>query len=159
MSVCDVLQDWKELATSAMEVKALKKSLADFQAAHDFARVQFEKELEELEEEEREAILSIMSMYEQCPQNGTSLNNAEVTTSAKRDALSWLVNKVGNEGVDGISWTNVLNAWSDQFGDATTSALYTTLSQHQQLFARKGAGKRAVLRLTTEGQAQFRQGS
>ena len=159
MSVCNVLQDWKELVTSAMEVKALQKTLADLEAAHDFARVQFEKELEELEEEEREAILSVMSMYEKCAQNGTLLGNGEGTSPARISTLSWLVNKVGNEGVDGIRWSDVLNAWSDQFDDATTTALYTTLSHHQQLFAKKGLGKRAVLRLTSEGQAMFRQGS
>ena len=103
MSVCDVLQDWKELVTSAMEVKAFQKTLGELQAAHDFARVEFEKELEELEEEEREAILTIMSMYEQCPKNGRSLG--EGPSPAKSNTLSWLVNKVGNEGVDGIGFT------------------------------------------------------
>jgi hypothetical protein len=159
MSVCDVLQDWKELVTSAMEVKAFKKRVAELEAAHDFGRIQFEKELEELEEEEREAILAVMAVYEQSAQNDTALTGGGPASPTKSNTLNWLVNKVGNEGVDGISWTNVLNAWNTQYPDASTSALYTTLNQHQELFAKKGLGKRAVLRLTNEGQALFRQSS
>jgi hypothetical protein len=159
MSVSDTLQDWKELVTSAVQVATLQRKAAEVQAAHDFARMQFEKNLDELEDEEREAILSIMAIYDKQTQHNTSEEEAWATPSGKSGALTWLINKVGNEGVEGIKWTDALDAFHTQYPKASTSTLYTALNQHSQLFAKRGLGKRAVLRLTTEGQALFREGA
>lgn len=159
MSVSDALQEWKQLAASAFELNVLRKKVGDLQAAHDSARMEFEKELEELEEEERETILSIMAVYDQYSQDDTSFAGASMASAPNTSVLNWLVNKVGNEGVEGVAWGDVLAAWNTQYPHAPDSAVYTALYQHRELFTKTGLGKQAILRLTTEGQALFRDGS
>jgi hypothetical protein len=157
MSVSEALHDWEQLAASTLELSALRKKVGDLQAVHDSARIDFEKELEELEEEEREAILSIMAIYEQYSQGDVPCADASGASSAGNTASKWLVNKVGNEGVDGVTWGDVLEAWKNRYPDAPANAPYSALYQHKDLFSKSGLGKQAVLRLTTEGQAVFRE--
>lgn len=157
MSVSAALQDWKELAASAAELTVLQRKVGEMQAAHFTARMEFESELEALEEEEREAILSIMAIYDQHSQADPTA--ADVHESAGRGSvLSWLVNKVGNEGTEGVAWGSVLQAWHTQYPDSPTSTVYTELHRHPELFVKTGLGEQAVLRLTTQGQALFRGG-
>ena len=155
MSLANALHDWKQLATTTSELNALKKEAADMQAFHDRARMQLEEGLEELEEDERQSILSIMAIYEQCPAEGISGNGSPDTSGSKSAGLQWLVNKIGNEGSEGISWADIVEAWQAQYAGTPTSVIYGTLNQHNNLFVKKGLGKQAILKLTSEGQSMF----
>ena len=42
MSVADALHDWKQLAESALELRAVQKKVRDLQAVYDRARLEFE---------------------------------------------------------------------------------------------------------------------
>jgi hypothetical protein len=159
MSLTDALHDWKHLAATAFELNTLKKQVTDLQTAHDNAKIQFEEELEDLEEEERESILSIMAVYDQSALDGASSEAARETSGPRSTALQWLVNKIGNEGTEGITWADILDAWKSQYPDSSTSVVYATLCQHKNLFVKNGLGKRAVLRLTADGQSVFRDGT
>ena len=50
----------------------------------------------------------------------------------------------------------MLEAWATQFPDAPSGTLYSVLHQGRELFNKTGLGRKAVLRLTAEGQAVFR---
>jgi hypothetical protein len=158
MSVSDALHDWEQLATAAFELRTMREKVREMEAIHDGARAEFENGLDELDEEEREAILSIMAIYDQCPQNDPSSEHASANSCAKTSPLSWLVNKIGNEGSEGAAWGDVLDAWAGQFPNAATSTLLGVLHQRKELFTKTGLGRKAVLRLTTKGQAMFRDG-
>jgi hypothetical protein len=155
MSLADALHDWKQLATTSSELSALKKQVAEMQTSHDRARMQLEEGLEELEEDERQSILSIMAIYEQSPAEEISVSGPPETPSAKSVGLEWLVNKIGNEGSEGISWGDIADAWQTQYADTPTSAIYETLNLNNNLFVKKGMGTQAVLKLTGEGQSMF----
>jgi len=156
MAVSDALHDWEQLAESAFELRAMRERVRELEAVHDAARADFESGLEELDEGEREAILSIMAIYDQCSLDGGPSGDASERTSAKASPVSWLVSKVGNEGSDGVTWGEVLEAWTAQFPDVPSSTLYAMLHRRRELFGKTGLGKKAVLRLTAEGQAMFR---
>ncbi|MDD4270881.1 MAG: hypothetical protein GXY25_00470 [Pirellulaceae bacterium] len=153
MSVADALHDWKQLAESALELRAVQKKVRDLQAVYDRARLEFELGVEELDESERATILSIMAIYDQQSEGGLV---DPATTTAKKAPAEWLVNKVGNEGADGLAWGDVLDAWSAQFPDVPVSTLHSELHQQRDLFTRTGLGRKAILRLTPEGQSVFR---
>ncbi|MHC4398442.1 MAG: hypothetical protein ACYTG0_02045 [Planctomycetota bacterium] len=155
MSVSDVLHEWEQLAASAVDLEGMREKVRDLQTVHDSARIEFENGLEELEDEEREAILSIMSLYDRHSQDDSS---APETSCSKTSPLTWLVSKVGNEGVEGVSWGDVLEAWTTQFPDAPGNTLHGVLHQRRELFAKTGLGRKAILRLTSEGQAVFSDG-
>lgn len=153
MSVADALYDWKQLAESALELRAVRKKVRDLQAIHDESRLEFERGMEELDEDERATILSIMAIYDQQGECGPA---DPAANSGKKAPENWLVNKVGNEGAEGIAWGEVLDAWSAQFPDAPASALHGVLHQQRDLFVKSGLGRNAVLRLTPDGQNVFR---
>jgi hypothetical protein len=153
MSVADALHDWKQLAESALELRAVQKKVRDLHAIYDRARLEFELGMEELDESERATILSIMSIYDQQSEGGLA---DPAATATKKAPGQWLVNKVGNEGADGIAWGEVLDAWTAQFPDAPASALHGELHQQRDLFTKTGLGRKAILRLTSEGQNVFR---
>ena len=155
MSLADALHDWKQLATTRNELSALKKQAAEMQASHDRARMQLEEGLEELEEDERQSILSIMAIYEQSPAEEVSSIGPSEAPSVRSVGLEWLVNKIGNEGSEGISWGDIAEAWQTQYADTPTSAIYETLNRNNSLFVKKGLGTQAVLKLTSEGQSMF----
>ncbi|HUT95022.1 MAG TPA: hypothetical protein VMY37_36540 [Thermoguttaceae bacterium] len=156
MAVSDALHDWEQLASSGFELRAMREKVRDLETVHDTARADFENGLEELVEEEREAILSIMAIYDQCSPENVPSADTPGRSSAKNSPLSWLVAKVGNEGSEGVTWGDVLEAWTTQFPDAPSSTLYSVLHQGRELFNKTGLGRKAVLRLTSEGQAVFR---
>ena len=137
MSVADALHDWKQLAESALELRAVQKKVRDLQAIYDRARLEFELGMEELDESERATILSIMSIYDQQSEGG----RADPARPPPRPR-QWLVNKVGNEGPDGIVWGGS-DAWTLSFG--TASALHGELHQ-QRTCSRRPASRKAILR-------------
>ncbi len=160
MSVSDALHDWEQLATSAFELRTMRDKVREMELIHDSARAEFEGGLDELEEQEREAILSIMAIYDQYPQpqDEPASDDDSDTSCAKTSPLNWLVNKVGNEGSEGAAWGDVLDAWASQFPSTPTSTLLGALHQRKELFTKTGLGRKAVLRLTSKGQAMFRDG-
>lgn len=154
MSVAAVLTDWKRLASSQLELNQLKKRLNELQSTQESTRQEFEKQLGDLESDEREAILAVMSVYEQ----GSLFDaprSVEPAGGPRNHALQWLINKVGNEGVEGIAWPVVQDAWQARYPDSPAASLFTLLKQHQEYFVKSGDGKQTTLHLTPEGQSRF----
>jgi hypothetical protein len=153
MSVTDALHDWKQLAESAVDLKAAQEQARELQLVYERARAEFEEGMEDLDEDERATILSIMAIYDE---QGTAVSGAATTESAKTDVRNWLVAKIGNEGPAGISWGDVLDAFVGRYPDTPTTALHGALHQGKELFTKNGLGRQAVLHLTPVGQTLFR---
>lgn len=153
MSVSDALHDWKLLAESAAELKVVQENARELQRVYEEARVEFEQGMDELGEEERETILSIMSIYES--QVGGSFSGIASDESLRSRGRQWLVAKIGNEGAEGTSWGEVLDAWATQYPETPVIVLHTVLHQGKDVFTKSGTGRDAVLRLTPQGQSLF----
>jgi len=152
MTITEALQDWRELAIAAAELNALRRRVAQVEEEHDTARTAFEKEIERLEDPDREAILAIMSVYDA---NNADAEGSSRGEESKSDVLRWLLNKVGNEGISGMRWGDLLDLWKKQFPDRSTTVLYGVFHTHCELFEREGDRKEAVLKLTPKGHAVF----
>ena len=152
MSITEALQDWRELAIAAAELNALRRRVAQVESEHDAARSAFEREVEKLDDPDREAILAIMNVYDA---NSAGAEGSSRGEESRSDVLRWLLNKVGNEGINGIRWGDLLELWKKQFPDRSTTVLYSVFHSQCELFERVGDRKDAVLKLTPKGHAVF----
>lgn len=135
---------WKQLAENNVELTEVKNRLNQLENLVEAARNDFDETLDELKPTDRDAIFSIMSVYEQ--------------HESSEDELQWLVNKLGNEGVEGISWSKLFTAWQQRYPEHSRVDLGLVLRQHQRYVVGLEEGSQEIYRLTPEGQALFLNG-
>ena len=141
MSVSFVLSAWKDLATNSVKLDNLRDRISSLENVVAAARHEFESNLDELDEADREAISSIVGVYESPNPDSHDAN--------------WVLGKVGNEGIDGIRFETLAKAWKGLFPDRPVSALTIVLAKHSTWFTRVGNGKESMLRLSKDGQQRF----
>ena len=124
-------------------------------SVHQEAESEFEKGLDDLGENEKESILSIVAIYEEASPGDVLLSQTQEPSASNDLALKWLINKTGNEGVQGINWATLMDEWKTQHPDIPTSVLHATVSHRQDLFKTAGEQQSKSLRLTTDGYTRF----
>ena len=78
-------------------------------SVHQEAESEFEKGLDDLGENEKESILSIVAIYEEASPGDVLLSQTQEPSASNDLALKWLINKTGNEGVQGINWATLMD--------------------------------------------------
>ena len=144
LSIQNALHTWKQLAENNVELTEIKARLQQLEELVEAARVEFDETLDDLNATDRDAIFSIMSVYEQ--------------QQLSEDELHWLVNKIGNEGVEGIGWSTLFAAWQQRYPQNSRVDLGVILQRHARYIASLEEDAQGVYRLTPEGQALFLNG-
>lgn len=144
LSIQNALQTWKQLAENNVELAEVKARITQLESLVEAARNDFDETLDELNPTDRDAIFSIMSVYEQ--------------HEPSDDELHWLVNKIGNEGVEGIAWPTLFAGWQQRYPEHSRVDLGLVLRRHQRYVVGLEEGSQEIYRLTPEGQTLFLNG-